>query len=393
MVERNIEQIYEIFYTMLYTKKISLEQYRDKNNQWSNQEKRFEHLLLDEMQMLLESFHEKSPMLMSYTEVISDFRLMEQIFPTKIPLGSVPMECGYVFQDGVLKLSVKERIRFLNWYLKQHHKFFKDSRNIDYYHQLAFYLLERDRMFGFSSKIDFYDQKELYFYYDQLFFEKQRDSLQLMQYFGRPSEEGRKSADQILKKWHMSKHYRDGLLAPYLDKKMPMQQKVSVCSKTESINSFEQKMRLSRLHELWNGKTLVRYLTQEEVLELHDLFTYCYGIELGNNLFRTVILQNNVLFEEKKEMIRKSCLDIQEEELYQEMINTVFDSTCMIPYYFGIMKSAQTEIQDILSEAVLEEDLESYETYRIMLYDEFLKMKEAYISLYISQKKRFKELD
>lgn len=165
---------------MVYSKKVELEQYQRDILDWTDKDAQLKHAKLDELQMLLESFHEKTPLEASYTDVISDFRLLEEVFQYKIPLGSVPKECGVVSKDGTLKLTVKERIRFLNWYLRQHHNFFKKSYHVEYFHQLAFYVLERDRMFEFISKIDFEMQKKLYFDYNKLFYERQKDSLQLM---------------------------------------------------------------------------------------------------------------------------------------------------------------------------------------------------------------------
>lgn len=395
MVERNIEQIYAIFYTMVYSKKVELEQYQRDILDWTDKDAQLKHAKLDELQMLLESFHEKTPLEASYTEVISDFRLFEEVFQYKIPLGSVPKECGVVSKDGTLKLTVKERIRFLNWYLRQHHNFFKKSYHVEYFHQLAFYVLERDRMFGFISKIDFETQKKLYFDYNNLFYERQKDSLQLMQYFGLPTEKNRSGADQILKKWHISKRYRDGLLENHCFKEITHpQQSMSVSSKRVSIDPSLRKEKLRRFHELWDGKKILKYLNEEELVELRDLFLYCYGNELGNTLFRTVIIQNNALLEEKKEIIRQSCFDVLEEELYQKMILLEMDPVCMIPYYYEIIKNAQKEMDDLLSEVVFETDLGNYEIYCEMIHDEFLKMKEAYSSLYVNgNQNRKKELD
>ena len=88
--------------------------------------------------------------------------------------------------------------------------------------------------------------------------------------------------------------------------------------------------------------------------------------------------------EEKKKEILRASLDVREEEIYQNIVGLSLDSSCMIPYYYEIIKKSQAEMDDLLSEAVFEKDLENYEVYRTMIYDEFLKMQAAYHSLYIN---------
>ena len=127
-----------------------------------------------------------------------------------------------------------------------------------------------------------------------------------MQYFGLPSENSRIVADQILKKWHISKRYRDGLLGHRMFKEVTHpQQSESVSSKSVSVDSSLRKEKLRRFHELWNGKKILKYLNEEEISELHDLFLYCYGNELGNTLFRIVIIQKIELLYEKKRNVTK----------------------------------------------------------------------------------------
>lgn len=275
-----MDQIFYTFYGMLYYQKVELEKNYNKKLKWPSQEMRLKHIYLDEMQMLLEYFQKHRPLETSYVDVISDFRLLEEIFPLRIPRNSLPTIIQDHLNYEILKLTMKERICFLNWYLRQHHKFFKNSQNISLYHDLAFYSYERDRMVGLIPSDDYSLLKQRYSDYDQMFYAKQRNSLELMNYFGLPSESKRVKADQILKNLHMSKRYRDGVLDSCCKKEVvSSDNSVSINLSKDSKNSFERKKNLSRLHELFDGKLLRRYLNAEELIELRDLFVSCYGME------------------------------------------------------------------------------------------------------------------
>lgn len=379
-MENNINQIYATFYALLYKKKIELEKERIDLSSWKSNRERLKHIKLDELQCLLECFHDKKPMLFSFLEVISDFRLIEEIFQYKVTAGHFPKEL--LKKEAVLKLSVKERIQFLNWYLKQHHKFFKNSQNIEMYRIVDHYILERNRMFGITDS-DFKRKKEPVSFVKD-FYQKQQDSMTVMKYFGNHNEEDRMNADQILKNWHISKRYRDLLLQPQEKEKNTFLTTTPSFTPNKNSDSINQKEKLRRLHELWDGKQIIRFLKEEELVLLNHLFVYCYGPDLGKTLFRTAVFQNNQLLEQMKQKALRAYLSIEEEEQYVNMTHLALDSKCMIPYYYEIIKKSQQEIQDILEEMVFETSTSNYETYGLLIQEEFFKMKEAYSSLYVN---------
>jgi hypothetical protein len=380
-MEKNINQVYATFYALLYTKKVDLEKSQIGLLYWTDPEAQLKHMKLDELQMLLECFHEKLPFVFSYLEEISDFRLIEEIFQYKFSQSNIPKEIAN--EENTLKLSVKERIQFLNWYLKQHHKFFKNSQNVGLYEYTYRYILERNKMLGITDSMNRGKKKTEPVSFREDFYQKQQDSFTLMNYLGNPSENGRLNSDQILKKWHISKRYRDLLLQPQVKKEM-----VYIKSPVPSLNKLNdpkvRKEKLFRLHELWDGKKIKKFLNDEELIELKDLFGFCYGTDFGISLLRSVICQNNVLLEQKKVEVLRTCLSNVEEEKYFEMSRLVLDLKIMIPYYYEIIKKAQEEIQDILEEAVFEDSKSDYETYCLMIQEEYLKMKEAYTNLFVN---------
>ena len=151
-MEKNINQIYATFYALLYTKKVDLEKSQIGLLYWTDTEAQLKHMKLDELQMLLECFYAKLPFVFSFLEEISDFRLIEEIFQYKFSQSNIPKEIAN--EENVLKLSVKERIQFLNWYLKQHHKFFKNSQNVGLYEYTYRYILERNKLLGITDSMN-----------------------------------------------------------------------------------------------------------------------------------------------------------------------------------------------------------------------------------------------
>lgn len=325
-MENNINQIYATFYALLYKKKIELEKERIDLSSWKSNRERLKHIKLDELQCLLECFHDKKPMLFSFLEVISDFRLIEEIFQYKETAGHFPKE--------LLKSDFKRK--------KEPVSFVKD------------------------------------------FYQKQQDSMTVMKYFGNHNEEDRMNADQILKNWHISKRYRDLLLQPQEKEKNTFLTTTPSFTPNKNSDSINHKEKLRRLHELWDGKQIIRFLKEEELVLLNHLFVYCYGPDLGNTLFRTAVFQNNQLLEQMKQKALRAYLSIEEEEQYVNMTHLALDSKCMIPYYYEIIKKSQQEIQDILEEMVFETSTSNYETYGLLIQEEFFKMKEAYSSLYVN---------
>lgn len=353
---------YSVYQTLLQCISDSL-QYQLAPLVWSNEEKRFEHYRLDQLQCLFGAFYYAKKALPTAYESISDFSLIQKVLN----------------QTEFSIESFEKRKEFLAWYLRHHQRFFLNDDNRSIFEQAGIANLYRQKFFPRTKTEEVS--------YSSLFDQYQRDVKIVQKFYRNPDDDSKKEATKIYEKWGIEQEYIEALL--YFNqkssKRVEDQQQSISCSSSVLSNDFSEisfsakqiRDKKIKLHEYFNQIEQGQWVEVCNLLEVRDLLLLFYSREEASRRYKDFIARNQ---ENHYRDIRVSSWGVDEEQFYQELLSRFYSNEeDMNSFYRKAISKSIREIGDLVIEmSSLSSSSSDYLEYQKMLQDEIQKIHENY---------------